>query len=169
MKKQILIATLLSLTTAAAGTQVLAKQGAGPRHEKPTFEQLDANGDGALTRDELAARGQERFAKADQNGDGVLSADELNARAQERAAKRTAAMIERFDKDGDGALSAEEMPSRRVPFNLLEKADTDGNGSISKAEFDTAQAIIEAVTKRQHHRGGPDKPRHGQGHGEASE
>ena len=93
MKKQILIATLLSLTTAAAGTQVLAKQGAGPRHEKPTFEQLDANGDGALTRDELAARGQERFAKADQNGDGVLSADELNARAQERAAKRTAAMI----------------------------------------------------------------------------
>jgi len=163
MKKQILIASLLTLTTALAGGQVQAKQGFGPRHEKPTFEQLDANGDGALTQDELAARGQARFAEADQNGDGVLSADELNARAQERMARRTAKMIERFDTDGDGGLSAEEMPRRHGAINLLEKADTDGNGSISKAEFDTAQAIVEEIRKRQHHRGGPEKHRAGAG------
>jgi len=161
MKKQILIATLLTLSTAATATLAVAKPGFGPARERPTFEQLDADGDGALSQAELAAQGQKRFAAADADGDGLLSAEELATRAQERIAKRTDAMIERFDKNGDGALSAEEMPQHRGPQRILERADTDGNGTISKAEFDTAQAILDAVMKKKHHRGGPDKRDHG--------
>ena len=160
MTKRILIATLLSLTTAAAGTLAVAKPGFGPERHKPTFEQLDADGNGALSKAEIAAMGLARFDAADTNGDGLLSAEEMTAKAQQRIAKRTAAMIERFDKDGDGALSAEEMPQRRGPQQLLDKADTDGNGSISKAEFDTAQAILETVMKKRHHRGDPDRQGH---------
>ncbi|NIZ14708.1 EF-hand domain-containing protein [Phaeobacter sp. HF9A] len=160
MKKRILIATLLTLSTAAAGTLAVAKPGFGPefgrKHQKPSFQQLDANGDGELTQAEMQALHQTRFEAADSNGDGLLSAEELNAKAQERIARRTASMIERFDTDGDGALSAAEMPERPGPHKFLEKADTDGNGSISKAEFDTANAIIEAVMQKRHHRGGPE-------------
>ena len=161
MKKQILIATLLSLSTAAAATMAVAKPGFDPDRQKPTFEQLDADGDGALTQAEIAAMGQKRFDEADANGDGLLTAEEMTAKAQERMAKRTEAMIERFDKNDDGALSVEEMPQRPGPHKLLEKADTNGDGSISKAEFDTAQAIIEAVMKKKHRRGGPDHRGHG--------
>jgi len=161
MKKQILIATLLTLSTAAAGTLAVARPGFGPERERPTFEQLDADGDGVLSQAELDAIGQTRFDAADSNGDGVLSAEEMAARAQERIAKRTDAVIERFDTNGDGVLSVEEMPRGRGQQKLLEKADTDGDGSISKAEYDTAQAIIEAVMKKKHHRGGPDQRGHG--------
>lgn len=161
MKKQILIATLLSLTTAAAGTIAVAKPGFGPERQRPTFEQLDADSDGQLTQAEMEAMTKNRFSEVDANADGLLSAEELAAHQQARIAERTARMIEKFDKDGDGQLSATEMPERPGPHNFLEKADTDGNGSISKAEFDTAQAIIEAVIKKRHHRGGPEGRDHG--------
>ncbi|WP_420005585.1 EF-hand domain-containing protein [Arenibacterium sp. LLYu02] len=165
MKKQILIATLLTLTTAAAGTIAVAKPGSGPERHKLTFEQLDADSNGELTTAELEAMGKKRFAEVDANGDGLLSAEEMQAHQQARIAERTAKMIEKFDKDGDGQLSEAEMPERPGPHKLFEKADTDGNGSISKAEFDTAQAIIEAVMQKKHHRGG-----HGdRGHGPDSE
>lgn len=157
MKKRILIATLVSLSTAAAGTLAVAKPGFGPERQKLTFEQLDADGNGALSDAELAASGQKRFDAVDTNSDGLLSLEEMNAKAQERIAKRTASMIERFDKNGDGALSVEEMPERPGPHKLLAKADTDGDGSISKAEFDTAQAIVDAVMKKKHHHGGQHK------------
>ena len=163
MKKQILIATLLSLTAAAAGTLAVAKPGFGPERQKPTFEQLDADSNGELTTAELEAMGKKRFTEVDTNGDGLLSAEEMAAHQQARIAEYTAKMIEKFDKDGDGQLSEAEMPERPGPHKLFEKADTDGNGSISKAEFDTAQAIIDAVMQKKHHRGGHGERGHGHG------
>lgn len=119
-----------SLMTGAA----LAKAG----HDRMpiAFEELDANSDGQLTAEELAAAKQKRFESIDSNGDGNLSADELQAHAAEKAIKRTEKMIERRDANGDGALSLEEMSRDDRAAKRFDRIDRDGDGVISKAEFD---------------------------------
>jgi len=44
---------------------------------KRHFEALDADGDGAVSEDEMRARHNERFARLDADKDGFVSADEL--------------------------------------------------------------------------------------------
>ena len=41
------------------------------------FAQMDANGDGKITQDELPERAQQFFERLDQNGDGAITEDEL--------------------------------------------------------------------------------------------
>ena len=57
----------------------------GPRGERPN---LDANGDGVITREEFAAPALERFARADANGDGTVTKEERQADRQARRAAR---------------------------------------------------------------------------------
>jgi Ca2+-binding EF-hand superfamily protein len=45
------------------------------------FEEMDLNGDGAVTLEEMEGAREARFAEADANGDGVLDRDELLAGA----------------------------------------------------------------------------------------
>jgi hypothetical protein len=45
------------------------------------FQRMDGNGDGTLSREELAARSQARFQGLDTNGDNVITADELQQAA----------------------------------------------------------------------------------------
>ena len=103
----------------------------GPQH---SFEELDANGDGAVTRDEIAMHRADRFATADTDGNGSLSEAELKARADARSAKRIARMIKHLDADGSGEISADEMQASKKhdPFKRM---DADGDGSISAEEF----------------------------------
>jgi Ca2+-binding EF-hand superfamily protein len=46
------------------------------------FEEMDLNGDGAVTLEEMEGAREARFAEADANGDGVLDRDELLAEAR---------------------------------------------------------------------------------------
>jgi len=113
-------------------------QGAG---QGPSFESLDANGDGVLTPDELrpmkrpgdgpgmrsgqepAARvGQRppRFDDIDTNGDARIDADEL-------AAMRSQRLMERAE-EGRPMRNAGHMES-------FEQMDLDGDGGISAEEF----------------------------------
>lgn len=116
----------------------MGKMGHGMRMHL-SFEELDADGDGRITPEEMAALMQARFEGADADGDGALSRDELIARMTERQAERIAAhadhMIERHDSDGDGMLNPDEMKSGG-DGRMFKRADTDGDGAITKAEFD---------------------------------
>ncbi|MGV6812311.1 MAG: EF-hand domain-containing protein [Brevirhabdus sp.] len=162
--------TLFMTVTAAAvaGTAIFgaglaaAKQGPGEGHRgghmPMIFEQLDANGDGIVTQDEMKLHSEARFTEADGNGDGKLSAEEMIAAAQaraeeamkdraermsERMAKRTERMIEKKDTDGDGLLTMAELQdgqSRGERF--FEKLDTDGDGAVSKEEFEAAKSRL---------------------------
>lgn len=65
---------------------------------------LDADGDGALTQDEILAHNRVRFDRLDSNADGAISADEFSA--------RLVAMFTRMDSNNDGVLADDELPQR---------------------------------------------------------
>lgn len=154
MKTTLLVAAIAAgITLAASGAQ--ARDGHGDRASRmqmPTFEQLDANGDGAVTPDEITAAMQagasDRFAAADTNGDGGLSVEEMTARADadraERMAERATRRLEAADTNGDGLLQqseiAEAMDGRRGPNpdRMFDRADADDNGSLSAEEYAAA-------------------------------
>lgn len=65
---------------------------------------LDADGDGALTQDEVMAHSRTRFDKLDSDGDGAISPAEYGS--------RLTAMFTRMDTNQDGVLTGDELPQR---------------------------------------------------------
>ena len=132
------ILTGLATHTLAAGSDASGRHD-GPRH---AFEDLDANSDGLITRDEMQAHMQARFAATDTDGDGKLTRQELSAKIEahqrQRRDRRLDKMISMRDADGDGALSLEEMRSGRGD-RMFARIDADGDGAVSKAEFEEMQ------------------------------
>jgi uncharacterized protein (DUF2141 family) len=118
------------------------------------FAAIDANSDGKVTQEELAAHRAAMFTAADSNGDGALNSDELAARElarfSERLSDRTARMIERQDDNGDGSLSADEIGEGPMEGHFA-RIDTDNDGAISQAEAeDATERFAEHRGKRKH-------------------
>lgn len=139
------------VVTAGAAAIAQGKHGHGQR---PGFEEVDANGDGKITQEEMQARAAARFGEADTDGDGAISRDEMLAKAMARSEKRVDRMMRRMDADGDGKVSKAEMQQMRGKRmdRMIERMDADGDGALSKEEF--------AQGHRKGHHG-----RHGKGHG----
>lgn len=152
MKTKILTAALLSGLVMAAGAAQAENQ-----RERPDFATLDVNGDGALTLEEMQARGEARFAEMDTDGDGALSAAELAALGAEQAAERAARMIARFDDNEDGLLQQDELPTRgeRRAAQMFDRVDADNDGTISAEEFEQAQERMGERREGRRGHGGP--------------
>lgn len=113
--------------------------GHGPKGDPmERFEQMDANNDGEVTREEMEAGRTARFTEADADGDGVLSREEVAAAGAKRGEERALKMLERLDANGDGTLSEDEMPKPRGADRMFARLDTDDSGGISKEEFEEA-------------------------------
>ncbi len=158
MKRAIIMTGFTAI--ALAGTAITASafgkgHDEGPRMPHISFSELDANGDGQVTKEEIQAHFKARFDAADSDGDGNLSAEEMAARAEkeraERMQRRVSRMIERRDTDGDGLLSAEEMQAGRPGVDMLTRLDTDKDGAVSEQEF--------AKLERRGQHGGPGERR----------
>lgn len=139
MTRKILMAGLAAAVLAGTVMPAQAQMGKmGEKRMQHRFEEIDADGDGRITQEEMAGHMQARFEGADSDGDGQLSRDEILARMQQRQAERMARMadhmLERHDANGDGLLSPDEM---RAPAKggMFERMDADGDGAISKEEF----------------------------------
>ncbi len=132
------------------------------------FADIDADGSGTITLEELQALGDARFAALDTDASGALDKAEitqmLTEGAEKRAANRAAngrtmpegrdgatpsaerlawmadGMFLRMDADKDGLISAAEMqqPTERLE-RLIDRFDTDDDNAISEAEFDAAK------------------------------
>lgn len=104
MKKLMISAALGAMLVAggvAAAQNAAPAPGAMPRHGLPG----DANGDGKVTKAELTASLQERFAKMDLNGDGKITKEERDQLREKRFDDRFAKM----DADHNGQISKDEM------------------------------------------------------------
>lgn len=163
----------------AAGVGIAqAQQGPGPNGEGPVFELLDADGNGEITAEDIAAKRTERFAMLDADGNGTVTKEEFIAHAQAEAGTRAEQMFARIDVDGDGTLSRDALESRfggGPNPNLIARLDTDNSGGVSLEEFNAAKermAMRGGFGKRggDGHERGERMGRHGgEGHGEGGE
>jgi Ca2+-binding EF-hand superfamily protein len=127
----------------AVGGAAQAKS--GDDNKAAMFEQIDADGNGAVTQEELKAHAQARFDKADANKDGFLTADEMQAQraahAGERGGKRAEKMLERHDTNKDGKLDAAELEAAsegrqgKRAAKMMERVDANSDGKLSFEEL----------------------------------
>lgn len=140
-KKIILSALAVALSITAVTADARGGDRGGMRAE---FSTLDADGNGEVTQAEMLAYAQQRFDEVDTNGDGSLSAEELiaarSADVSDRMERRINRMLERADANDNGTLEFDEMRhnSDRAAARF-ERVDTDGSGGISEAEMEAAK------------------------------
>ena len=141
-------AAAVTATSALAAGPDFGRHARGPAAAVMSFEELDADGNGEISREEITNRAEARFAAADTNGDGLLSQDEMVAAAQARVEGRVTRMIAHLDKDGDGAVSLEELPTRGKRGGpdrdamLFGAIDSDGDGVVSEEEYAAMQDFM---------------------------
>jgi Ca2+-binding EF-hand superfamily protein len=132
------------------------------------FGDIDADGDGRITRAEMTAHREammkDRFDAADANDDGMVDAEEMQAQMTEymqaRMQNRIDRMIAARDADGDGALSMDEMGPLSPAARMMMRTDADGDGALTRDEF-KAGAQARGQQMGAHGRG---MGRHGMGH-----
>ena len=108
-----------------------------------SFSDLDADGDGQLTQEELNSAKQVWLSMNDSDGDGSLSKEELQAAITKMMSEAVQNKIdhafERMDDNGDGLISADEMGGMKGGERRFSRIDSDGDGMISESEFNTAK------------------------------
>ncbi len=145
--KKTAILTSIALIAALGSTATLAT--AKGKHGGPGFDltEMDANGDGSITVDEVTAFQTARFNETDADGNGQISEEELVAAITarfdgdipERAEKRISRMFERMDADESGGISVDEQVSEERTTRMFERLDQDEDGTISAAELEEAK------------------------------
>lgn len=120
MNKKLIFAALLLASAAGAQAQNLPE---------------DPYGDATVTRAEAEARAGERFAALDANKDGLIAAEELAAGGD---GPRRAGGVGRADANGDGKLAKDEYVASQL--NRFDRQDANQDGQLTKAERDQARA-----------------------------
>ncbi len=139
MKRSTLIAALLMGFAPLSAAQ--AQDMPSPR----ILQRIDANGDGAISKDEMTAARERLFKKLDRNGDGVIDEKEIASARQaikdraEVAQARVGNRWRRLDTNGDGRVSEQELASSMPLFEL---ADRNGDGKLSADEIASIRKLI---------------------------
>jgi len=158
MKKTLLTALAAALIASVAVPAMAAQRGDGPRHGprvERMMERFDADRDGVVMLEDIAAHRLTMFEAIDTDKSGSLSEDELKAfgeqrkemrqkNREERRAERDAKMEKSGDRDGrmagkhhgkrDGNWHGKGRADNRGGMRM-ERLDADKNGEISLAEF----------------------------------
>src|SRR5689334_1259476 len=129
-------ATLLAGSSLALAHGPDGECGGGPG-KQARFEELDANKDGTVTKDEFLKGHAAHFDQADTNKDGKLT-------QEERAAAHEARMKERMARHDQGeTITRDQMKAKSAEH--FAKIDQNGDGKLSQDE----------LAHGHHGRGGP--------------
>ncbi len=143
------------------------------RQGPPSFQQLDANGDGSISLSELedagqsspggnsvsANRAQSFLKKVDTDGNGSISQDEFNAFQSNLASNMQGMMLQYQQQQTAGASGSSS--GSQMDANIFAKIDTNGDGSISQSEF--AAGTTKGAGGHHHHmHAGPPPGQDGQ-------
>ena len=144
MRKSVKVA-LATSALAVAGGLVLAgsglAQGFGPgggmmggfgELRREMLKNVDTNGDGALSQEEINAAVNSRFAEFDADKNGSLSLTEFEALWAEITKPVAVRAFQFLDPDGDAAVSKAELDDRFS--NIVSRMDRNHDGVLSAAD-----------------------------------
>lgn len=135
MKKSLLITTAILM-----GTVGYVNAGNGnPNGQPTTFAEMDVNGDGVLSKDEVQGRLLANFDRFDADESNTLSEDEMPTR--KKGGRKNRPAFADLDSDSNGSISEEEFAAQ--PENAKKgkqltfaEFDTDEDGAISETEYE---------------------------------
>ncbi len=135
--------------------------GNGMTFDQTVFDSLDADGNGAISKNEAnaaaqanmqaqmpppppSAAGEEEsslsadtlFSAIDTNGDGVIDKSELEAYMEESMTSEMDTLTEDLDTDGDGKISRTEAETARLKIQEQFVDELLSNGSTNKIQFE---------------------------------
>ena len=136
----------------SASAQWRAVQPQNQRNQQDTmrYSEMDANGDGVITRTEWRGTRQ-AFLDADINRDGVLSGTEVRYDDQAADAAGTTVRDRRsrfytLDENADGIISRTEWDGTRAQFNQF---DANRDGVLTQREYVGAQSGDQTAVRRE--------------------
>ncbi len=148
--KYVLTLTAAALASAAI-IAVAAPEGAGGHRQGAMLERIkaaDTNGDGLISKEEAKALPMiaKHFDEIDTDGNGQLSPDELRAFHEKMRAQHEQTQEQRFaehfrkiDTDGDGRISLAEAQANAPRLaEHFSQIDTNGDGFITPEEMKAA-------------------------------
>lgn len=103
------------------------------------LKRLDMDRDGAVTRAEFLHARTLTFAALDANKDGSVDGEEMAAPWRDRAAVSDKRFLKRLDTDGDGRISASEYEAG--PRARFQARDLDGDGKITAADLPPGRRV----------------------------
>ena len=155
MKKSTRVAIATAAAVAAGGLVVVAAQADTRWHGKQGYQEsggkhggrhgdsrgglgrmskmletFDANGDGALTQEEIDTARLNRFTESDADGDKALMLTEYQALWLDVMHERMVDRFQKLDADGDGRVTAEEFAEPYSHF--VARADHNDDGKVDK-------------------------------------
>ena len=107
-----------------------------PGFDRSLVEELDTDGDGALSKDELSKAPPE-VKRLDRNGDGELSIEELRVRGGEPGRGGG------FGRGGGPGRGGRRGPGRER-MKLVDRFDEDKDGRLNRQERDKAREFVKS-------------------------
>jgi len=163
------VVNALSFSISSMAEEDTNKDADKTRKHEELFVQLDANGDGEITIDEVPEDQQPLLKRLIKRGDadanGQLSQEEFLAALTEKRATRPLVenpeqnyapgndrpdprmIFRQLDANGDGVVRVEELPEKLQGFfsNIMEKADKDGDEALGPEELGK---VIRTISER---------------------
>ncbi len=93
------------------------------------FVAVDADGNGAVTQEEVDAFRAAKLTEADASGDGALSIEEFDTLYREFTRFLMVDAFQEMDADGDGMIGSDEIDIRLE--GVVERMDRDGDGALT--------------------------------------
>jgi len=128
--------------------------GMGPEGDRMGAGQYDLNGDGKISRAEFAAVRTLCFLRLDANGDSALTREEIQRTLRQPPARWLEETFARLDESGDGAIDRGEFD--RGSDRLFQFADVNRDGMLAGMEpVGLASALAGDLCQRLEGRGSP--------------
>ena len=115
------------------------------------FDQLDADGDGRVSRAEMETYRAERLRSADRNGDGRLDPQEFETFWLEVTRPMRIRAFQFLDADGDGVVGAAEL--QRPSDRMFMRMDRDGDGYLTPMSAAERERMRERMREHGRERG----------------